>query len=187
MTRGERQQSQRSLERRVLAGERKADIVGAVAGEGGDWQRTARLLAQIPTATNRRRCSALNVVLVALLALAAAGEVLGLFAYDHGIWWILDLLFPVLFLVAAVLVARHRARGYSLAALVAVLRLGWWALSVSVHHLVSAPAGLVAAQVVICVAVAALAILVQHRLLPASSWTSLSPRTDAEGNLVFEE
>jgi hypothetical protein len=179
--------ARRSLERRVLAGERKADIVAAVAAEGGDWRRTARLLARVPTVTSRRRCRALNVVLVALLVAAAVGEVLGVLAYDHGIWWIVDLVFPVLFLVAAALVARQRARGYSLAALAAALRLGWWALSVAGHQVVSAPAGLVAAQVVICAAVAALAILVQHRLLPASTWASLSPRTDPEGNLVFEE
>jgi hypothetical protein len=180
--------ARRSLERRVLAGERKADIVAAVAAQGGgDWRQTARLLARIPTATSRRRCRALNVVLVALLVAAAVGEVLGLLAYDHGIWWILDLVFPVLFLVAAALVARQRARGYSLAALLAALRLGWWALSVAGHQLVSAPAGLVAAQVVVCLFIAALAILVQHRLLPASTWAGLSPRTDAEGNLVFED
>ncbi len=158
--------SQRELERRLLAGERKADIVAAVAAEGGDWQRAARQLAQLPTPPNRRRCRALNVALVALLALAAAGELLGLLTYDHGIWLVLDLVFPVLFLVAAALVARYRARGYTMAATVAVVRLGWWALSVAVHQFVSAPAGLVAAQVVVCVAVAVVAVVVQRRLLP---------------------
>jgi hypothetical protein len=187
MTRDEGHRSQRELERRLLAGERKADIVAAVAAEGGDWQRAARQLAQLPTASNRRRCRALNVALIALLALAAAGEILGLLAYDHGVWVVLDLVFPVLFLVAAALVAGYRARGYTMAATVAVVRLGWWALSVAIHHLVSAPAGLIAAQVVVCAAVAVLAVVVQRRLLPASTWTSLAPLTDAEGKWVFEE
>jgi len=187
MTRDEHRHSQRSLARRVLARERKADIVGAVAAEGGDWHRVARLLAQIPTPANRRRCSAPNTVLVVLLGLAAAAELRALFAYDNGIWLVLDLVFPALFLVAAALVGRYRARGYSLAALLAMLRLGWWALAVAAHQLVSAPAVLVAAQVVVCIAVAALAVLVQHRLLPESSRMGLAPRTDAEGKLVFEE
>ena len=109
-------------------------------------------------------------------------------AYEHGIWLLLDLLFPVLFLAALSSVARYRARGYTAAVGVATLRLGWWALSVSVHHLVTAPGALVATQIAVCLAIGVLALLVQHRLLPAtSSWSSFAPQTDAEGNLVFEE
>ena len=188
MNRSERKQLARSLERRVLAGERKADIVGEAAADGDDLQLLARVLAVTPTPASRRRCRWANRALVILLALAASGEVAGLLAYDHGVWLFLDLLFPVLFLEALYLVARYRARGYTLAAGVATLRLGWWALSVSVHHLVRAPGALVASQIAVCLAIGVLALLVQHRLLPATrAWTSLAPKTDAEGRLVLEE
>ena len=187
MNRSESRQLSRNLERRVLGGERKADIVGQAAADGGDWQLVARRLAVIPTPASRRRCRVANRALVVLLALAAAGEVVGLLAYDHGLWLLLDLLFPLLFIAALSSVSRYRARGYTLAVSVATLRLGWWALSVSVHHLVTAPGALVTAQIAVCLAIGVLALLVQHRLLPASSWTSLAPLSDAEGNLVFEE
>jgi hypothetical protein len=185
----ERRQLSRSLERRVLAGERKADIVGQAAVDGEDWQAVARALALIPTPARRRRYLWLNRALLGFLALAATGEVAAAFSYDdRSIWLLLDLAFPALFLVALWGVVRFRARGYALAAYLAVIRLVWWAVSVPVHHLVSVPVALLVAQATVCAVVIVLVLAAQRRLLPETrTWNDMKPKTDAAGNLLFEE
>jgi hypothetical protein len=188
MNGSERRQLNRSLERRVLAGEHKADIVSEAAADGGDWSATARIVALIPTPAHRHRYRWLNRLLLALLLLAAAAELLIALAQDADSWWrLLDLLPLAFFLLPLWPVAHYRCGGYSLAASLAATRLGLLAVHLW-HGSVSVPGGLAAAQLSLCVAVVLLAVFTQRRLLPESrTWTGSGPKTDAAGNLRFEE
>ncbi len=176
------------MERRILAGERKADIVGQAAVDGEDWQAVAQMVALIPTPARRRRYRWLNRALMLVLALAAVGEVAGAVSYETGVWLVLVLVFPASFLVALSGVARFRARAYLFANGTAVIRLGWWVFSVAIHHTVDVPVALIAVQIALSAGVIVLAMATLTRLLPATHiWMDVSPKTDAAGTPVFEE
>jgi hypothetical protein len=188
MTRREHRQLHRSIEHRVLAGEGKLAIVGQAAADGQDWQRIARWLALIPTPASRRRYRWPNRALICLLALAEFGEIAAALSYgDRSFWLILDFVWPVFLLVAISGVARFRVYGYNGAAAFAVIRGGWWVIAVAMRQEVSLPAALVYAQIALLVAIAVLATVTERLLLPKTRWTDGRPRTDAAGNLLFEE
>ena len=192
MTWRKRRQLRSSLEQRVLAGERKADIVGQAAVDGQDWQRMARILALIPTPASRSRYRWLNRVLIGLLVLAEVGEVAAALASaqsygDHSLWLVVDFLWVAAILFVVWEVARFRMYGYSGALAFALLRGVWWVLSVAMRHEVSLPLALVYAQIALLATIAVVATVTQRFLLPKTRWTDSKPKTDAAGVLVFEE
>jgi hypothetical protein len=179
---------QRALERRILAGGRKADIVGQAAADGQDWQTYARLVARIPTPASRRRWRWLNRGLVALVAATTAAWVAGLAAVESGVWLAVALIGPLLLASTLWGLAHYRGRDYFAAAGIAVVGLSVWLYTIAWRSPGLAPTGLVAVEAMLCALVFAVALLTAHLLLPATTiWTDVRPKTDSDGQLIFEE
>jgi hypothetical protein len=176
----------------VLAGERKADMVGQAAVDGQDWQFMARALALVPTPASRRRYRWPTLALVGLLALAEVGEVAAALASartfgDHAFWLATDFFWVAFIVFAACEVARYRVYGYNGAFAIALIRGSWWIMFVVIHHQVSLPLALVYAQLALFAVIAVWATLMRHLLLPQTRLIDAQPKTDAAGVLDFEE
>jgi hypothetical protein len=189
MNRRGRREQFLTLERRILAGERKADIVGHAAVDGSDWRALAREVARIPMPANRRRWRWLNRLLLAALVAAAGGQLVAARLVEGGSFWLaMQVLLTVYFVLALVPVARYRLRGYGLACTAGAVGLGWWLYVVAWGAEFPASGALVAAEAFLCAFTLALAMLAQRLLLPATTfWTEARPKLDADGRLVFEE
>ena len=188
MKRSEQRELQRALERRILGGERKADIVGRAAADGADWQAYARTVARIPTPANRLRWRWLNRALMTALVASAAGQAAGAVVVAGGWLWLTgQLLLTISLLAPSAWVAHYRQDGYSLASGAGISGLGWWLYVVAYGHEYSAPGALIAAESALCALVVALSLLALHLLLPATQWWETKPKIDAAGNLIFEE
>jgi hypothetical protein len=188
MKRSKQRELQRALERRILAGERKADIVGQAAADGQDWQTYARLVGRIPTPANRQRWRWLNRALTLLTGATAAAWVAGLLSFETGLWLAVALVCP-LFLASTVWgLARYRQRDYYAAAGIGVIGLWVWLLTIAWHSPGLASVALIAVEAVLCGLVLGLALLAVRLLLPTTSmWSNGRPKTDAAGRLTFEE
>jgi hypothetical protein len=186
--RSEQRDLHRALERRILAGGRKADIVGQAAADGQDWQTYARLVALIPTPASRRRWRWLNRGLVALVAATTAAWLAGLTAVESGVWLAVALVCP-LFLASTLWgLAHYRGREYFAASGIAVVGLSVWLYTIAWRSPGLAPPGLIAGEAVLCGLVIVVALLTVHLLLPATTiWTDVRPKTDSDGQLTFEE
>lgn len=189
MNRSERRELGRSLERRVLAGERKADIVGQAAVDGQDWQAIARAVALIPTPSRRRRWRWLNRLLMAVLVAAATCQGAStLLVEGDWFWLVAELTWAFFFLLPPPWIVLYRQRGYGPAMAAGVIALGWWLYAVGWGEEYAASGALVATQVVLCALAIVLSLVTQRLLLPATTiWTDVRPKVDAAGNLVFEE
>ena len=188
MKRSEQRGLQRTLERRILAGERKADIVGQAAADGQDWQAYARLVGRIPTPASRRRWRWLNRTLIALTVVTAAAWVAGLLSVETGLWLAVALACPLLLASTVWGLARYRQNEYYAASGMGVIGLGVWALTLGWQNPGLASGALVAAEAVLCGLVLVLALLTVRLLLPATSmWSDGRAKTDAAGRLTFEE
>jgi hypothetical protein len=189
MNRRERKGQFLTLERRVLAGERKADIVGQAAADGEDWRALARVVSQIPTPTNRRRWRWLNRLLMAALVAAAAGQLAAARLVEGDWFWLaLQLMWTVYFVLPLASVARYRPRGYSVAMATGVFALAYWFFVVARGDEYAASGALVAAEAALCTLALVLTLVAERLLLPATTmWTEVRPKLDAAGNLRFEE
>ena len=188
MKRSEQRELQRTLEQRVLAGERKADLVGQAAADGEDWQTWARLVARIPTPARRRRWRWLNRGLIALVAATAAVWAVGLAAIESGIWLAVALVGPLLLASTLWGLAHCRGREYFAASGIAVVGLSVWLYTIAWRSPGLAPPALIAGEAVLCALVIVVALLALRLLLPATTmWTDVKPKTDSAGQLIFEE
>jgi hypothetical protein len=189
MNRRERRQQSLALERRILSGERKADIVGQAAVDGLDWRELARMAALIPIPANRRRWRWLNRLLMAVLVAAAAGQLAGVYLVEGGWFWLVgQLTWTVFFVLPLPWIALYRYRGYAPLMTAGVGVGAWWVYMAAWAQEVSASGTLIVVEVALCGLVAALALLTQRLLLPATTlWSDARPKLDADGNLVFEE
>jgi hypothetical protein len=189
MNRSERRELHRTLERRVFAGERKADIVGQAAGDGQDWRAIARTVALIPTPSRRHRWRWLNRLLMAVLVVAAACQVASALLVEGDWFWLVAVLtWAFFFLLPLPWIVLYRQRGYALAMTAGVIALGWWLYVVAWGHEAPASGTLMAGAAALCLLTIVLSLATQRLLLPATTiWTDVRPKTDAAGNLVFEE
>jgi hypothetical protein len=185
--RSERRGLQRELERRILAGERKADIIGQAAATGQDWQTLARLVARIPTSASRRRWRWLNRALVTSIAASAAVWAASLFTFETGIWLAVALLGPMLLAASLWGVAHYRQGDYVAAAGVAAFGLHFWLFTIAWHSPGLASGALDAVEAALCGLVIILSLLATYLLLPATSLWGDRPKKDATGQLMFEE
>ena len=189
MNRSERRELHRTLEQRVLAGERKADIVGQAVVDGQDWQAIARTVAVIPTPALRQRWRWLNRLLMAVLVAAAACQVASTLLVEGDWFWIVaELTWAFFFLLPLPWIVLYRPRGHALAMTAGVIALGWCLYVVAWGHEAPASGTLIAFTAALCVLAIVLSLVTQRLLLPATTiWTDVRPKTDAARNLVFEE
>jgi hypothetical protein len=188
MKRREQRELQRSLERRILAGERKADIVGQAAADGQDWQTWARLAARVPTPASRRRWRWLNRGLIALVAVTAAAWVVGLAAIESGLWLAVALVGPLLLASTLWGLAYYRGLEYFAASGIAFVGLSVWLYTIAWRSPGLASPALIAGEAVLCALVIVVALVAVHLLLPATTmWTDVKPKTNSDGRLIFEE
>ncbi len=125
---------------------------------------------------------------MASIAASSAAWVAGLVAIETGFWLAVALLCP-LFLAASLWgVAHYRQRDYMVAASLAFLGLYVWLFTIAWHSRGLASGVLVAVEAALCGLVLVLAQLTVQLLLPSTTmWINVKPKTDAAGQLMFEE
>ncbi len=175
-----------TLERRILAGERKADIYATCLDET-EAKRCAKLLAQIPTPARRSQYRLLNGIIVADIAVLALIKLLVvslvvLTEIPKG--FLLILLAPLINLFILWQVAKFRAIGYLL-----VIAFGLTGLSRVIEGFQKSMDGLDLAlnsvSLACVVSAMILAFLLMRKLLPQTSLL-LNPKTDSAGRPQFE-
>ena len=177
----------KTLEQRVLSGERKAAIYADFPDEH-DSKRVARVLAQIPTPGRREQFGSLNGVLVVAIGLLAAIKVLVvtlLVLTEIPKGAVLILLAPAINVLLRWMVAKFRGIGY-----LVVIAFGLTSVSNMTEGFEkgSHPVDLAINTVSLsCVALSiVLASVLIKKLLPQTSFF-LTPRKDAAGYPLFEE
>jgi hypothetical protein len=186
MTQSKPQRLYDALERRILAGERKADIYATYFDET-DAARCAKTLAQIPTPDRRRRYRLLNWLLVADIAVLA---LIKLFVFTLFVLteipkgFLLILIAPLINIWIMWLVAKFRAVGYLL-----VIAFGLTGLSKVMEGFQRSvdrvDLSLNAVSLVCVVTAMMLAGFLMRKLLPQTG-IFLRPRTDSAGQPQFE-
>jgi hypothetical protein len=188
MKRSERRELRRILRRRILAGERKADIVGWAAVDGLDWQTYARMASQIPTPASRRRWRWLNRALLVAVAACAAGQVAAAVVVAGDWLWLGTLILLTILLVATVPdVVRFRLDGFSWPSIPGSFVLLLWLYYVAYRGTPAAPPALIAVEASLAALLVGISLLEVHLLLPATQWWEGRPKVDAAGILIFEE
>jgi len=187
MNKEERKQLYRVVEKRVLAGERKAEIYASYTEEQ-DAKLVARVLAQIPTPERRKQFSLLNWILVIAIGILAAIKLLIvtlLVLTEIPKGPVLILLAPAINILLIWAVARFRGFGYLF-----VVAFGLTGLSKVMEGFEkgSHPIDLAINSVsMVCVlASIALAAVLMKKLLPQTSFF-LTSKTDQAGRPIFEE
>jgi len=187
MNRDEKKHSYKAIEKRVLSGERKAEIYAEYPDEQ-DAKLVARVLAQIPTAARRKQFRLLNWILIVAIGILAAIKLLVvtllvLTQIPKGA--VLILLAPVINIFLIWAIAKFRAVGYLL-----VVAFGLAGVTKVMDgfekgsHITDFAINTIS---LICVVVSiAIAIVLMKKLLPQTSFF-LSPKKDETGNPVFEE
>jgi hypothetical protein len=187
MNKEERKQLYRAIEKRVLAGERKAEIY-ANYPEEQDAKLVARVLAQIPTPDRRKQFSLLNGILVSAIGILGAIKLLVVTLFvlteiPKGAFLIL--LAPAINILLIWAVAKFRGVGYLL-----VVAFGLTGLSKVMEGLEkgSHPIDLAINSVsMVCVLVSiTLAAVLMKKLLPQTNFF-LTPKKDQAGHPMFEE
>ena len=187
MNKSEAKQLYATLERRVLAGERKADIYAGYLDES-DATRCAKVLAQIPTPSRRRHFRVLNWVLVAALGVLALIKlfIVTLFVLTQiPKGFVLILIAPLINIWIMWMVAKFRAIGYLL-----VIAFGFTGLSKVIEgfqkSVDSLDMTLNSINLVCIVSAMVIAGILMRKLLPNTSFL-LRPKTDGMGRPQFEE
>ena len=176
------------IEKRILAGERKAEIYAGFAGNP-DAERCASVLAQIPTPAQRRRYSWLNWIFIAILAIMAALKTLGAAAIILSSMpkaFLLILIMPLINIWMIWLAAKFRALGYLLTicfCIISLSKLDWLNAGKSAFAIAA-----IAVNAVLLLAAMAIAWALLRKLLPQTKLGfALRPKTDSAGNPQFEE
>lgn len=175
------------LEGRVLAGERKANIY-AEHLDVADAARCAKVLAQIPIPSRRRRYRVWNWILVAdlgLLALIKLFIVTLLVLSQIPKGFVLILIAPLINIWVMWMVAKFRAIGYLL-----VIAFGFTGLSKVMEgfqkSVDSLDMTLNSVSLVSVVSAIVIAGILMRKLLPNTGFL-LRPKTDGTGRPQFEE
>jgi len=187
MTKDERKQLYKSIEKRVLAGEGKSEIY-AEYPDGQDAKLVARVLAQIPTPARRKQFSLLNWTLIIAIGILAAIKLLVvtlLVLTEIPMGAVLILLAPAINIFLMWAVAKFKGVGYLL-----VVAFGLTGLSKVMEGFEKGAHPIdfaINATSLLCVTVSiALAIVLMKKLLPQTSFF-LTPKRDESGNPVFEQ
>ena len=186
MNKDERKQLYRSIEKRVLSGERKADIYSEYPDEQ-DAKLVARVLAQIPVPERRKQFSLLNWILIVAIGILAAIKLLVVTLFvlsEIPKGAVLILLAPAINIFLIWAVAKFKGFGYLL-----VIAFGLTGLSKVMEgfekgsHPLDFSLNTVS---LICVAASiAMAAVLMKNLLPQTSFF-LTPKKDEAGNPIFE-
>jgi hypothetical protein len=186
MTWSERRRYFLAAERRVLAGEPKAQVLADMTGAGDDPREAARTLARIVSPSRRRRYrwpQRLFFVLVAAAGVAAALSPL-VNPFDGGPWFAIGIAWSA-FMFGLPLVALLRWRGLAfqwvtLGALFAL----WWTVRPLLEGSAPLDAG-VAALLALYAAVIVGAAVLWRRLFPDVGWGNGDPRRSADGEYLL--
>ena len=187
MNKDERKQLYKTIETRVLAGERKAAIYAEHLDEQ-DAKLVARVLAQIPTAARRKRFRLLNWILVIVIGIMAAIKLLVvtlLVLTEIPKGAVLILLAPAINIFLIWAVVKFKGFGYLL-----VLAFGLTGLSKVMEgfqkgaHPIDFAINLIS---LVCVSASiVIAFVLMKKLLPQTN-LFLTPKKDETGKPIFEE
>ncbi len=188
MSKAERKQLYSTIEKRILAGERKSKIYAEYTDEQ-DSKLAARLLALIPTPMRRKQFTLLNWILIVCLGILTFIKIIvfALFVlneFPEGALFIL--IVPVINIYMMWLVAKFRGIGYLLVIVLGMNGLFSIMEEFEAEIIYPSDFAVIAVSIVLVITSIVISFVLMNKLLPQTNFC-LTPKKDKTGRPIFEE